>query len=74
MSIDFGGEEMAENKNCRARIEANNRYNAKAYDRINVAVPKGRKDIIKAHAEKNGESVNGFVNRSIDETIQRDGE
>ena len=56
---------MAENKNSRARIEANNRYNAKAYDRINVAVPKGRKDIIKAHAEKNGESVNGFVNRAI---------
>lgn len=56
------------------RIEANNRYNAKAYDRINVAVPKGRKDIIKAHAEKNGESVNGFVNRAINETIQRDGE
>ena len=49
-------------------------HNAKAYDRINVAVPKGRKDIIKAHAEKNGESVNGFVNRAINETIQRDGE
>lgn len=65
---------MAENKNSRARIEANNRYNVKAYDRINVAVPKGRKDIIKAHAEKNGESVNGFVNRAINETIQRDGE
>ena len=66
---------MAENKNSRARIEANNRYNAKAYDRINVAVPKGRKDIIKAHAEKNGESV---VFRClacvINETIQRDGE
>ena len=56
---------MAENKNSRARIEANNRYNAKAYDRINVAVPKGR---------KNGESVNGFVNRAINETMQRDGE
>ena len=70
----FTYEEMAENKNSRARIEANNRYNAKAYDRINVAVPKGRKDIIKAHAEKNGESVNGFVNRAINETMQRDGE
>ena len=62
---------MAENKNSRARIEANNRYNAKAYDRINVAVPK---DINKTHAEKNGESVNGFVNRAINETMQRDGE
>ena len=65
---------MAENKNSRERIEENNRYNDKAYDRINVAVPKGRKDVIKAHAEKNGESVNGFVNRAINETMQRDGE
>ncbi len=65
---------MAENKNSRARIEANNRYNAKAYDRINIAVPKGQKDIIKVHAEKTGESVNGFVKRAIFETIQCDGE
>ena len=65
---------MAENKNSRARIEANNRYNAKAYDRINIAVPKGQKDILKAHAESKGESINGFVNRAIDETMQRDGE
>lgn len=65
---------MAENKNSRARIEANNRYNAKAYDRINIAVPKGQKEIIKAHAESKGESINGFVNRAIDETMQRDGE
>lgn len=65
---------MAENKNSKARIEANNRYNAKAYDRINIAVPKGQKDIIKAHAESKGESINGFVNRAIDETMQRDGE
>ncbi len=63
---------MAENKNSKARIEANNRYNAKAYDRINIAVPKGQKDIIKAHAESKGESVNSFVNRAIDETMQRD--
>ena len=58
---------MAERKNSEARIKANNRYNEKAYDRINIAVPKGRKDLIKAHAESHGESVNGFVNRAIDE-------
>ena len=33
---------MAEKKNNEARIEANNRYNEKAYDRINIAVPKGK--------------------------------
>ena len=48
------------------------RYNAKAYDEIKVRVSKGNKDIIKAHAERNGESLNGFVNRAIDETMERD--
>lgn len=51
-----------------------NRYAAKAYDRIALIVPKGRKETIKAHAEVHGESVNGFINRAIDETMQRDGD
>lgn len=48
------------------------KYNAKAYDRINIAVPKGRKDEIKAHAEAHGQSVNGFINAAIDEKMERD--
>ena len=67
-----GGKIVAERKNSEARIRANNKYNEKAYDRINIAVPKGQKDTIKAHAEAQGESVNGFVNRAIDETMERD--
>lgn len=63
---------MAENKNSTARIKANNKYNAKAYDRINIAVPKGQKEVIKAHAEKQGETINGFVKRAITETMERD--
>ena len=42
------------------------------YDELKVRVPKGHKDIIKAHAESKGESLNGFVNRAIDETMERD--
>ena len=50
-----------------------NRYNDKTYDRINLTVPKGDKEIIKAHAEKHdGGSVNGFIQRAIKETMQRD--
>ena len=48
------------------------RYNAKAYDEIKVRVDKGRKAEIKAHAEAQGESVNGFINRAIDETMEQD--
>lgn len=48
------------------------RYNAKAYDEIKVRVEKGRKESIRAHAEAQGESVNAFINRAIDEAMDRD--
>ena len=41
-------------------------------DRINLTVPKGKKEVIKAHAENTNESVNSFINRAIDETMERD--
>mgnify|MGYP001125510976 CR=1 FL=1 len=51
--------------------KAKNTWIAKAYDRINLTVAKGRKAVIQAHAQAQGESVNGFVNRAIDETMDR---
>lgn len=51
-----------------------NRYNAKAYDRIPVVVPKGEKEVIAAHAEKHDGSTNAFINRAISETMKRDAE
>ena len=53
----------------KAQQNATNRWIAKAYDRINLTVPKGRKEIIQAHAEAHGESVNGFINRAIGEAM-----
>ena len=52
-----------------------NDYIAKAYDRINLTVTKGEKEKLKSHADvyDNG-SVNGFINRAIRETIERDKE
>lgn len=60
---------MAERKNSEARIRANNKYNEKAYDRINIAVPKGKKAEIQALAESRGQSVNAFVNEAIDAAV-----
>lgn len=54
-----------------AATKAKNKYNAENYERISLVVDKGQKDIIKAHAEKNGESVNGFINRIIIEALER---
>ncbi len=56
----------------KAQQAAQNRWIEKAYDRINLTMPKGRKEQIKAHAEEHGESVNAFINRAINETIARD--
>ena len=61
---------MAENKNSKARIAANNRYNAKAYDRINIAVKKGDKDRYREHSELYGyNSVNDFAVKSMENQI-----
>ena len=56
----------------KAQQKAQNKWIAKAYDRINLTVAKGKKDIIQAHAEARSESVNGFINRAIQETMERD--
>mgnify|MGYP002537140554 CR=1 FL=1 len=54
------------------RTKANNKWNAKAYDRVNLTMPKGRKAEIQSHAAALGESVNGFINRAISEAMERD--
>ncbi len=52
--------------------EAADKYLKEKVDTIVTRVPKGRKAIVQAHAEARGESVNGFVNRAISETMERD--
>ena len=56
----------------KASAASKNAWNARNYDRINLIVKKGQKQIIQQHAEKTGESVNGFINRAIEEAMQRD--
>lgn len=50
------------------------KYKKENYDQIQLRVPKGEKDEIKAHAETQGESLNEFIKRAISETRQRDDE
>ena len=45
--------------------EVKNRYNAKVYDQLAIRVPKGRRADIEAFARDHGESINGMVNRLI---------
>lgn len=56
----------------KAQQKAVTKYMKENYDEIKVRVEKGRKADIKAHADRRGESVNSFIGRAIDETMERD--
>lgn len=58
----------------KAQQQSVHKYIKKTYDRVELLVKKGQKEIIKAHAAQHGESVNAFVARAIDETMERDAE
>ena len=57
-----------------AQKEATARYNKKAYDRIDVIVPKGKRKVIKDFAEKQGKSTNRFINDAIDKAMKEKGD
>ena len=61
----------AEKKVSAAQRKATDKYLEK-FDEMRVRVPTGRKAAIKAHAEAQGESLNGFIVRAMTETMERD--
>lgn len=52
---------MKHEKYYDSQKEATARYNKKAYDRINIIVKKGQRQIIKDFAASQGKSLNRFV-------------
>ena len=57
----------------KAQQKAVTKYVKAKYDRFGLTMAKGHLDEIKAHAETQGESVNGFINRAIDQAMGQDG-
>ena len=54
------------------KSEYRNSWIAEKLDRVNLTMPKGKKEQVKAHAEAQGESMNAFINRAISETMERE--
>ena len=58
-----------------AKRQANKKWNdanmKDRYDRIQIVVSKGKKDLIQLCAKSQGESVNGLINRLIDAELER---
>jgi len=57
----------------KSTTRAKNKYNSQNYDSMHIVVPKGRKQDVLAVAEANGESLNGYVSKAIEERIVRNG-
>lgn len=56
----------------KAQQKAVHNYVKKNYDRLEVTLPKGMKEEVKAHAAHNNESVNAYVARAIKEAFKLD--
>lgn len=54
------------------KISYQNEFIKKAYDRINLTVPKGRKAELQTVATKHGVSVNGYINSLIDTALDKE--
>ena len=53
-----------------ARRRANDKWRDK-FDEMRFRVPKGQKEVISNYAAANGESVNAFINRLINEELSK---
>ncbi len=58
----------------KAQQKAVAKYMKENYDVFQIRMPKGKKEEIKAHASMQGETLNGFINRAIDEAMKNDKE
>ena len=54
-----------------AQKKATIKYLSEKTDDIRIRVPKGKKEAIRAYAEKKGYSLNSFINEAIDDKIQK---
>ena len=54
-----------------AQKEATARYNRKTYDRIDVIVKKGQREVLKDIAASQGKSLNRFILDAVEAEIKR---
>ena len=59
-------------KYTEAHKKSAKKWDAANLDRVSVAMPKGKKDDIKAAASTAGESMNQYIVSAIDQRMERD--
>jgi len=56
----------------KAQQKAVTKYMKENYDEFKVRTPKGEKEQVQEHTLSTGESMNAFINRAINEAMERD--
>lgn len=56
----------------KAQQKAVAKYVKNNYDIYQIRMPKGKKERIKDYADRHNESMNGFINRVIDEAMEKE--
>ena len=67
----FRGDSMKHPKYYDSQKEATARYNKKTYDRINIIVKKGQREVIKNFAAQQGKSLNRFVLDAVEAEMNK---
>ena len=61
---------MEQKRKKDTNFEYHNNFNRKNYDRVNIMVPKGRREVWKSFAAGHGMSVNALVNQAVESKIE----
>ena len=56
----------------KAQMDASNKYRAKAYDQVNIVIPKGSKEIWKTYAAEKGKSLNAYITELVEADMKKD--
>ena len=53
-----------------AQKKATSKYISKAYDQVSLRMPKGKREEYKAHAERQGKSLNALIIELLEKDMQ----
>ncbi len=56
-----------------AQKKASKKYESEKIESIKLRLPKGKKELVQRCAKLNNESINGMVNRLLDEELLKQG-
>ena len=64
---------MSPRKYTEAVKQSNKKWDAANLDRVSIAMPKGKKDDIKAAATAAGESMNQYIINAVNQRMEQEG-